>query len=168
MNLMVSFIRMDKPVTSKSLASRRIASALLDFALVVLGDLVFCLPAIAILVNTMVDPSFSVVFSNSLIAFVTGAFILGVDVLYLAVLPGYKNGQTLGLRFFDLALCREDGSPLTSRQYLIRATVLVLLAFTTIGVSLLIEAIVVGLSADHRSFTDVCSKAYIIDINKGE
>ncbi len=165
---MVCFIRMDKPSASKSLASRRIAAALLDFALVVLLDLVLCLPSIAILVNTMVDPSFSVVLSNSLIAFVTGAFILGVDVLYLAIYPGYKHGQTLGLRFFDLALCQQDGSPLSARQYVVRATVLVLLAFSTIGISLIVEGIVVGLSRDHRSFTDACSKAYIIDINKGE
>lgn len=165
---MVSFIRMDKPVASKSLASRRIAAALLDFALVVLLDFVLCLPSIAILVNTMVDPSFSVVLSNAIIAFVTGAFVLGVDVLYLAIYPGFKKGQTLGLRFFDLALCQEDGSPLSSRQYVVRATVLVLLAFSTIGISLLVEGIVVGLSKGHRSFTDACSKAYIIDVSTKE
>lgn len=149
----------------KTIPGRRIVAAFLDFAVLIVIDLIIAIPSFIVLINTFFDTLFAVIFSNYLIAASTGAICLAVDALYLVAYPRFMGGQTLGLRFFDLKLSDKDGNPLESRQYLIRAIVTLSLVFLTLGLSMVVEIICVCLSPSHRDFTDVVSGAYIVDVD---
>ena len=149
----------------KTIPGRRIVAAFLDFAILIVVDLIIAIPSFIVLINTFFDTLFAVIFSNYLIAASTGAICLAVDALYLVAYPRFRGGQTLGLRFFDLKLSDKDGNPLESRQYLIRAIVTLSLIFLTLGLSMIVEVICICLSPSHRDFTDVVSGAYIKDVD---
>lgn len=156
---------MEKALKGKegSLASRRIAAALIDIAILLLCNLVFSIPCIIAFVNDLISHNDVTCIATMVSALFTGAFSLGMDLIYLVAMPLYKNGQTIGLRFFDLRISSFDSNSAQTKQYLIRFLTLLLLIASTIGFILISELVTICLSSKHKSLVDVLSSTMITD-----
>lgn len=148
--------------------SRRILAALIDVAIILLFDIVLSLPAGAALVNNLVSRTGSSSIALFFSSLFSGAFLLGVDLIYLVGLPLYKNGQTVGLRFFDLKIVSFDGDNPKTKQYLVRFLSILLLAASTLGFALIAEMVSIIASKKHHSCVDELSRTCIIDLKEKE
>lgn len=153
---------------NNKICSRRILASLIDIVIILLFDIVLALPAGMALVNNLVSKTGSSAVALFFSSLFSGAFLLGVDLIYLVGMPLYKNGQTVGLRFFDLKIVSFDGNSPRTKQYLIRFLSMLLLAASTLGFALIVEAISIIVSIKHHSCVDELSRTYIIDLKEKE
>ena len=149
-----------------NIVSRHIAAALLDLAILLLCNAVLAIPCIIVFVNELVKNTTAASISNFLVSFFTGAFILAMDLVYLVAMPLYKDGQTVGLRFFDLKIVSLDSSAALTKQYLVRFLGLLLITASTFGFALISEIITISLSSDHNSVIGTLSSTKVIEKEK--
>ncbi len=150
------------------ICSRRILASMIDTVIILLFDIVLALPAGMALVNNLVSKTGSSAVALFFSSLFSGAFLLGVDLIYLVGMPLYKNGQTVGLRFFDLKIVSFSGDNPRTKQYLTRFLSILLLASSTFGFALVAEIISIIVSNKHHSCVDEISRTHIIESKEKE
>ena len=103
-------------------------------------------------------PSGLIVFSV-----LVGASVTVLLLVYEVLLPYIWNGQTFGMRLFRVKMVDEKREPLKLRQILIHGVVIVIVAILTVGISILIELLIVLLSKEKRGFCDTISRIYFVN-----
>lgn len=145
--------------------SHKIVAALFDLAVMILASIILLLPALAVFIHALAEPSAWRTFSVFLSMFASGAVIAIVVIAYFLFLPYVSHGQTLGLRFFRMRLVNEEGKNVSFKSLLVRSMTSFLLFIFTCGLYAVMEFFIIICSDSHRSFIDVLSGTYTIDID---
>ena len=105
----------------------RIIAALFDFFIVLALSLIALVPAIISFLSYLNDPA-QVLNTAALFisAFISGALVVVVLVIYLVVLPVFLGGQSLGKRFFHIRIIKTNGKELDFRAMFTREMVHIL------------------------------------------
>ena len=121
---------------------RRVGASLLD-------GLIIGIP-IAIISSLLIDnDSKGEAFSNL------------VALLYSLFVPIFWQGYTVGKRIVGIRIVKMDGSPVGFGTMLLRVIVAGLVYVVTLGIGLIISAIMVGARQDKRSIHDLIAGTYV-------
>ncbi len=143
----------------------RIIAALFDFFIVLALSLIALVPAIISFLSYLNDPA-QVLNTAALFisAFISGALVVVVLVIYLVVLPVFLGGQSLGKRFFRIRIIKTNGKELDFRAMFTREMVHILFLVLTIGLVTVVDLIVLLSSRHKQSFYDVLASTCVIDV----
>ncbi len=84
-------------------------------------------------------------------------------VIYLTVLPVLWKGYVIGKRITGIKIKRIDGEDVTFANMILREVIgNGLLVFITLGISLLVSAIMVLVMEDRRGLHDVIGGTYVV------
>lgn len=84
-------------------------------------------------------------------------------VIYLTVLPVLWKGYVIGKRLMGIKIKRTDGGDVTFANMILREVIgNGLLVFVTLGISLLISAIMVFVMEDRRGLHDLIGGTYVV------
>ena len=146
-------------------AGNRIIAALFDFFIMVALCLIAIIPAIISFLSYLNDPA-QVMNTAALFisAFVSGALVVVVLVIYLVVLPVFLSGQSLGKRFFHIRIICTNGKELDFRTMFTREMIHILFIVLTIGLVSIVDLIILISSKNKQSFYDVLASTCVIDV----
>lgn len=84
-------------------------------------------------------------------------------VIYLTVLPVLWKGYVIGKRITGIKIIRKDGGDVTFANMILREVIgNGLLVFITLGISLLVSAIMVLVMEDRRGLHDLIGGTYVV------
>ncbi|NIK12108.1 RDD family protein [Alkalibacillus almallahensis] len=84
-----------------------------------------------------------------------------ISMLYFLILPVVWYGYTLGKRAMGVRIARLDGEKVTIGTMLLRQIVAAIVYALTLGVALIVSAIMVGVREDKRSMHDFMAGTYV-------
>lgn len=146
--------------------STRLLSALFDIVVCLAFSLFIMLWAIISFINAMIDKSPANISAMFIACFSSGALVILFALIYMVVLPAFWKGQTLGKRFFRIKLVRADGNNVDLKTLLVREITRLVLLVISLGASAIGDIFALCLSKSHRSFCDVISSTYVINVNE--
>lgn len=149
---------------SGKLIFNRIFAALFDF--LVLSGVVFIIsmPAIACLLSVFANPTTSNDIALFISSFISGTISLVLIVFYTIIFPAIFNGQTLGKIIFNIKIRKINGSEVDFKAMFLRNTFHLLVLFSTLCFSFVIDLITLCLTKDHLTFYDIIASTCIIDV----
>ena len=144
--------------------SHRIFATIFDLLIVFALVLIAMIPSIVSLVNVLISDNTWNVIALYISSFVSGALAIIFFILYAIVLPVYLNGQTLGKKYFNLTIVKNNGTPVDFKTMFIRELARIFIFLTTFGLSLIIDLLVALTSRGGLSFYDTLSSTTTIDV----
>lgn len=95
----------------------------------------------------------------------TGGIVLIFFCVYYLVIPVFFKGQTLGKRFFKIKIVKANGDNIDLQTLFIREVIgTALLFIMSLGVSILVEFIVLLTNKQKQTFHDVLASTQVIDV----
>ena len=144
--------------------SHRIFAGLFDTFIVFALVLIALIPSIVSLINVLISDNAWNVVALYISSVVSGALALVFIILYHIVLPVYLNGQSLGKKYFNIMIVKNNGSPVDFRTMFIRELVRVFVLLTSFGLSIFVDLITLSTSRGRVSFYDTLSSTSVVDV----
>lgn len=143
--------------------AHRLFAGMFDLSILILGSVIIMLPSLLVFIDAMKRPSGGRTSAVYLAMFLTGGLVALYDFLYRVAIPYFNHGESLGLRFFRLRMEEENGTEISLQSLLVKALLIFFLVLFTLGLYYLVEAMVLFLSENHRSFADTVSQTIVVE-----
>ena len=144
--------------------SHRIFADIFDTFIVFALVLIALIPSIVSLINVLISDNGWNVAALYISSVISGALALVFVILYHIVLPVYLNGQSLGKKYFNIMVVKNNGSPIDFKTMFIRELVRVFVLLTSFGLSLIVDLITLSTSRGRVSFYDTLSSTSVVDV----
>ena len=144
--------------------SHRIFAGIFDTLIVFALVLIALIPSIVSLINVLISDNTWNVVALYFSSFISGALSLVFVILYLIVLPVYLNGQSLGKKYFNIMVIKNNGTPIDFRTMFIRELVRIFILLATFGLSIFVDLITLSTSRGRVSFYDTLSSTSVVDV----
>jgi uncharacterized RDD family membrane protein YckC len=144
----------------------RLLSTLFDLIICLAFAFIIMLPSIIAFINVLVNASIANIIAVYISAVVCGALVILFALVYSVVFPILWKGQTIGKRFFRIKLVNADGSDVTLKTLFIRETLRLVLLVISLGASAIGDLASLTISKSHRSFSDIVSSTYVINVDE--
>jgi uncharacterized RDD family membrane protein YckC len=164
MNSVRTFAK-SKKMESQPLASgtSRFLAGMFDLSVLILGSVIIMVPSLLVFIDAMKHPSGERTSAVYLIMFLTGGLVALYDLLYRVAIPYFSHGESRGLRFLKLRMDEEYGTEIRLQSLLVKALLIFFLVLFTLGLYYLVEALVLFLNKNHRSFADTISQTIVVE-----
>ncbi len=123
-----------------------------------LVDFLFCLVLAAlVIVPTSINFSALQEVSGTDITLLVLSIVMGfvLSVLYLFIPSMFMKGYTVGMRIFHLQFVDKDLKPISLTKMLIRAFLVSLVSYLTLGIAIIINLILIVKREDVQDFYDI-------------
>ncbi|MGM9986706.1 MAG: RDD family protein [Bacillaceae bacterium] len=106
---------------------------------------------------------FNVSTGNHTIDFFVGCFIF---LLYFSLLQAYWNGQTIGMKMIGIKAVNVEGEKITTLQAFLRNIFFLTTTILTVGITVVINYILLVFTVKQNTIHDMLSKTYIENVKK--
>ncbi len=144
--------------------SHRISASIFDFFILLALILIALIPSIVSLINVLISDNTWNVVALYISSFFSGALALLFIILYNIILPVYLHGQTLGKKYFNIAIVKNGGANVDFKTMFARELTRVFVLITTFGLSIFVDLITLLTSRGRVSFYDTLSSTLVVDV----
>ena len=148
----------------KTLIGHRLLAILFDTFIVLAIIIVANIPAVISFVNVSINKSTVNIVALYIAAFFSGALSLIGIILYTIVVPVFLNGQTLGKKYFNLAIVKNNGSDIDFKTMFIRELTRFFIIIVSFGLSIIVDLITLMTSRGCSTFYDTISTTKVVDV----
>lgn len=148
----------------KTRISHRLLAILFDTFIVLAIVIIANIPSVISFVNVSINKTTPNVVALYIAALLSGALSLVGIILYTIVVPVYLNGQTLGKRYFNLTIVRNNGQEIDFKTMFTRELTRFLIILVTFGISIIVDLISILTSKSNATFYDTISSTKVVDV----
>lgn len=148
----------------RTLISHRLFAILFDIFIVLAIVVISNIPSVVSFINVSIDKSTINIVALYISAFFSGALSFIGIILYTIVVPVFLNGQTLGKRYFNLTIVKNNGGDIDFKTMFIRELSRFFIIIVTLGLSIIVDLITLVTSRGNSTFYDTISTTKVVDV----
>lgn len=148
----------------RTLLTHRLFAILFDVFIVLAIIIIANIPAVMSFVNASINKSTINIVALYIASFLSGALSLIGIILYTIVVPVFLNGQTLGKKYFNLTIVKNNGADIDFKTMFIRELTRFFLIIVTFGLSIIVDLITLITSRGNATFYDTISTTKVVDV----